>query len=265
MQLVEVDGVRSRLQRQGSGSPLVYLHSGFGEAGPLPVFGEFAGAGFEVFAPELPGFGRSDPPSGWHRVEDAVFHLRRILDVLGLERVTMVGSSLGGWLAAEVAVWFPERVGALVLLDSLGLRVEGAPVFEIFGSPQHEVWRRALPGGGDLPALIRPALEDGDDPNAVLVHLLHAMEAQARIGWNPYLHDPALARRLHLVGAPTLVVWGAEDGIVPLAHGEAYAAAIPGARLVVLDGCGHLPALERPAAVASLVADFVRETTGTRW
>lgn len=247
MDTVVVEGKTSRVHRQGSGAPLLYLHSCFGEGGPLPVFDELAAAGFAVVAPELPGFGASDPAPDWHRVEDAVFHLRAMLDVLGLDAPVVVGSSLGGWLAAELAVWFPERVSRLVLLDAAGLRVEGAPVFDLFAATQREVLRRVLPHGGDLMAWLAPAVVD-DGP---LLHLFRAMEATARIGWNPFLHDPKLPGRLAGVRAPTVVVWGADDGFIPAAHGGAFAAAIPGAALRVLDGCGHLPAMEQPAAVAA--------------
>src|SRR5438105_10161862 len=106
MESLSVDGKTARLHRQGVGQPLVYLHSGFGEVGALPFFAELERAGFEVLAPELPGFGASDPAPDWHHVEDAVFHLRLVLDALAVDRAVLVGSSLGGWLAAALAVWF---------------------------------------------------------------------------------------------------------------------------------------------------------------
>jgi pimeloyl-ACP methyl ester carboxylesterase len=256
MDSIIVDGLRARLYRAGpdDGPPVVYLHSGFGEVGALPLFDHLAGSGFRVLAPELPGFGHSDPPLDWHGIEDAVFHLGRLLDVLDLRHPTVVGSSLGGWLAAELAVWFPDRVGRLVLVDAVGLRVEGAPVADLFRLRPRELAARVLPNGGDLLSLLAPAIEGDDDPNAALLHLFHAMESTARLGWNPYLHDPKLARRLHLVVAPTLVLWGGDDGLVPLAHGEAYAAAIAGSTLEVLPDVGHLPALECPEMVAGAMA-----------
>ena len=229
-------------------TPLVYLHSGFGEAGALPLFDHLADAGFAVTAPALPGFGESGPAHDCHRIEDAVFSLRSFLG----ERPVVVGSSLGGWLAAELAVWFPDQVAALVLVDAMGLRIEGRPIFDIFAARYQETIRQVLPHGGDLLELLEPAY-DADDPAAPLLHLFNASEATARLGWNPFLHDPKLLERLPGVAAPTLVVWGADDGVVPLAHGEAFAAAIPDARLEVIERCGHLPALEQPAALANLV------------
>ncbi len=258
MDTVVVDGKSGRVHRDGphDGVPLLYLHSGFGEAGALPLFAHLADAGFRVTAPELPGFGPSDPAPDWHGVEDAVFHLRRLVDVLGLDRPVVVGSSLGGWLAAELAVWFPEQVRSLVLAGAVGLRLDDAPIFDFFKARHPETMRRVLPNGGDLLALLAPAY-DADDPTAALLHLFNATEATARIGWNPFLHDPKLLGRLPLVTARALVLWGAEDGIVPRAHAEAYSSAIPDARLEIVDGSGHLPALEQPAAMADRVAGFV--------
>ncbi|WP_239394536.1 alpha/beta fold hydrolase [Frankia sp. CiP3] len=244
--------------RAGNGRPLVYLHSTFGEVGDLPLFAELAKAGFQVTAPELPGFGRSEPITSWQRIEDVVFTLRRILDNLGVGPAVFVGSSLGGWLTAEIAVWFPERVDALGLLAPLGLRVDGAPVFEIFGASDEELLSRALPHGRQkLPEYLAPAVADhGDDPSALLVHLFNAIGTTARIGWNPYLHDPALPARLPLVRTPTLVVWGEDDAILPRAHAAAYAAAT-GGHLKVISGTGHLPALEQPREIAAELAAFI--------
>jgi pimeloyl-ACP methyl ester carboxylesterase len=243
--------------RCGSGRPLLYLHSGFGEVGALPLFAALADAGFRVVAPELPGFGRSDPAPDWHRVEDAVFHLRRMCEALSLPPCTVVGSSLGGWLAAELAVWFPDRVSSLVLVDAVGLRVDGAPVFDLFAARQRELLEHVFPHGGDLLTMIAPAIEGTDDEHALLLHFFHAMEATARLGWNPFLHDPKLRGRLPLVSAPALVVWGGDDAVVPVEHGEVYADEIPDATLTVLDGCGHLPALEQPDELAAVVSSAV--------
>jgi len=259
LRTLDVDGVRIRHLRVGEGVPLVYLHSAFGEVGGLPVFTALARAGFEVHAPELPGFGHSDAVTSWQSIADVVFTLRRILDRLDVGPAVLVGSSLGGWLAAEIAVWFPERVRALALLSPLGLRIDGAPIFEIFGASDDVLLPRLLAGSPALAehlgeALARPAGTDPDpDPLALPLHLFRAMEATARIGWNPYLHDPRLPERLGLIGAPAVVVRGDRDGILPRAHASAYASAIRGARLAELPDCGHLPALERPAEIVALV------------
>ncbi len=261
MQVVDVDGKKVRTFRTGHGRNLVYLHSGFGEGGPLELFHALAAKGFAVTAPLLPGFGGSDPANEWHRIEDVVFFLRRLFVALGVERPVLMGSSLGGWLAAELAIWFPEKVAGLVLVDAFGLRVEGHPIFEVFGSPPREVSRRAFPKGGDVVPFVRGVLEEPDAPDALRLHFFSALEATARIGWNPYLHDPKLLGRLGFVEAPTLVVWGADDGIVPVEHGRVFSESISGARLEVVEGCGHLPALEAPELLAEKVSLLMGEST----
>ncbi|HTK64121.1 MAG TPA: alpha/beta hydrolase [Pseudonocardia sp.] len=266
MRTENVDGHRIRVHEQGSGQPLVYLHSGSGEVGPMPIFAGLADAGFRVLAPELPGFGESDKAPRWRRIEDVVLHLRRTFDVLELDSAVLVGSSFGGWLAAELAVWFPERVRALVLVDAIGLRVDEAPISDVFGGPGSDVEEllyRANPHGRDMAALMAPVY--GDDPPADLPlrYQIRGMEVLAKVGWNPYMHNPLLAERLTLISAPTLVLWGADDHLVPPAHGERYAAGIPGARLELIPDCGHLPAIEQPETTASLVTAFVAEQRAT--
>lgn len=262
MESVTVDGRRIRVHVEGTGRPLVYLHSGSGEVGPMPVFAQLAAAGFRVLVPELPGFGESDKAPDWRGVDDVVLHLRRVFDVLELDAAVVVGSSFGGWLAAELAVWFPERVRALVLADAVGLRLDGAPISDVFGGPGsviEELLARANPHGRDMAALMAPLFEPEAPADLPLRYQIRGMEVLARVGWNPYLHNPRLLGRLPLITAPTLVLWGAQDTLVPVAHGERYAAAIPGARLVTVPECGHLPAIEQPGITAELIAAFVSE------
>ncbi len=259
MERVRVDGVEIRLYRTGSGPQVLYLHSGFGELGPLPFIENLARCGLSVTAPEMPGFGTSERCREWHEIEDVVFFYRQLLDVLDLEAPAVIGQSLGGWLAAELAVWFPERVSALVLIDAVGLHIDGAPIHELFGVDPVKLMPLVFPNGGNLLEHIAPALEGQADSDAVLLHFFRAMETTAAVGWSPYMHDPKLRGRLHLVRAPALIIHGERDGIVPLRHSEEYARSIPNARLEVLGNLGHLPALEAPESVSALVAEFLRE------
>lgn len=269
---LDVDGASIRVWRTGSGrpgaAPLVYLHSEFGEFGALPLFGRLAGAGLDVLAPELPGFGESDPVTGWRRIEDAVFTVRRILDRLGVGRAVLAGSSLGGWLAAETAVWFPDRVAALALLGPYGLRLDGTPALDLFSAAPDDLRRLAVADGSKVHTAYAPALPGPDDQDAAsgadapdrvkarLLQAFRAQEATARIAWNPYLHDPALRARLPLITAPTLILYGEQDGILPRTHAEAYTAAIPGARLRILADCAHLPAIEQPQLTAEYIVEL---------
>lgn len=258
---VQVDGRPVRLTRidgPGGAPTLVWWHSELGEVGDQPFLRALAGHGIGVLAPEIPGFGATEAPEAGLERADLWFMCRRILDELAPGPVALGGAGLGGWLAAELAVWWPRRVTALVVADAFGLHLDDAPVHDIFGAPHHETWDRMFPGGGDALAHIRPALADPGDPDAVLVHLFRAQAATARVGWNPFLHDPLLADRLGTLRVPALVVWGGSDGVVPPAHAHRWAALLPDARLEVLDGAGHLPHLERPDEVAALIAGHLR-------
>ena len=258
MERVKVDGVTVRVFKEGSGPEVIYFHSGFGEMGPIRFLTELAASGFTVVALEMPGFGASESSRDWHKIEDAIFFYRRALDTLEIDYPALVGQSLGGWIAAEIAVWFPERVRAMVLIDSVGLYVEGEPIHELFGVEPIKLMPLVFPSGGNIVEHVVPALEGNLDSDSVLLHFFRAMEATAAIGWSPYMHDPKLRERLKTVRAPALVIHGEKDGIVPVAHSEVYAAELPKARLEILDGLGHLPALEQPSMVAGIVTDFLR-------
>lgn len=249
---IDVHGARTEVLRGGKGSPLLYLHSAGGSF--WSPFLDRVAERFSVYAPTLPGFGNS---GGFERIDsiaDLVFHTIDVIDELGLERVPVMGLSLGGWLAAELAVHHPERFAKLVLIDAIGLEVKGAPIAEfflvdaaaarklLFYEPESEMARTLVP----------------DDPTGeALEAVLKAREATARVAWNPYLCNPKLRERLYRVKAPTLVVWGEDDRLVPLAHGEAYAAGITGAALVTVPRTSHAPSLERPEETARLVLDFL--------
>ena len=173
----------------------------------------------------------------------------------------VVGASFGGWIAAEIAALYPERVERLVLVDALGLWIDAAPIGELFGSTPPELAEMLFHDQDHpLAQMLRAMTSIADVPEDFAHAQLKALEAAAKVGWNPYMHDPKLEVRLRRVTAPTLVVWGREDRLVPLVYGERYRDRIPGARLEVLPRCGHLPAIERPAELAEVALDFLSQT-----
>lgn len=250
---------RVQLRRLGAGDPLVYLHSATGEGEALVLLDVLA-EHFDVVAPMFPGYGESEGIERIDDMEDAAFHLLDVLDRLGLQAPAVVGHSLGGWMAAELAVRYPERVGALVLVNPVGLHVPGAPVKDVFGrSPADLAGDFFADPEHPMAQLMRLFAEvrGSDMPFDVVRPFWQTMAATARLGWDPYLHNPKLRKRLHRVAAPTLVVRGARDTLVPRAHAEAYASEIGGARLVEVDDAAHLLAIEKPDVLAGLVRDFL--------
>ena len=250
--------------RAGTGPPVVYLHSGMGEGPGLAFLGELAGTN-GVVAPVFPGFGESEGIGEIDDMEDAVFHVLDLLDQLGLDAVPFVGLSLGGWMAAEVATRYPERVRRLVLVNPAGLYLPDAPVTDIFGKPPAELAAIMFADQSHPVAQMMHALaERYDDPASMseiplelLLPMVKSMSATAKLAWDPYLHNPKLARRLRRISSPTLIVHGSGDELIARAHAEAYAAAIPDARIVDVEGAGHMLTLEKPAELARLVREFL--------
>jgi pimeloyl-ACP methyl ester carboxylesterase len=244
--------------------PVVYLHSATGEGPGLPVLEDLADT-HAVIAPMFPGFGESEGIEQIDDVEDAVFHLLDVFDALGLGAApapAIVGLSLGGWLAAEVATRYPERVSALVLVNPAGLYVKGHEIGEIFNRPPADLAQVLFADQSHPLAQALHAAQSMMDshqqvPFELIRPQLQTMAATAKIGWRPYLHNPKLARRLYRVTAPTLIVHGKQDGLIPREHAEAYAAGIAGARLVDVDGAAHLLPLEKPAELAALIREHV--------
>ena len=246
-----------RLLQGGSGAPLLYLHS----AGMDVEWGEIherLASRYTVLLPAHPGFSDSTGLDEVDGIFDLVLHYTDLLDVLGLDAVPTVGASLGGWIAAELAALYPRRVAKLVLVDAVGIWIDGTPIRELFGTKPPAL-APLMFYDQDFPiaAMMRAYDERVPLPEEILLPQMKALEATAKVGWNPYLHDPKLEPRLRRVTAPTLVVWGKQDGIVPLAYAEKWKRLIAGARVEVIDRCGHLPSIERPAALADAVLGFL--------
>lgn len=251
--IVDVGGKAIQVWSGGSGRPLLYLH-GADVCWWMPAH-DFLAARHRVHAPVHPGFGSS---AGFEQIEgmdDLVFHTLDVMDALRLERPDVVGLSLGGWLAAELALRHPARVGRLVLVDAAGTRVPGVERADLFMAPPARA--RALLFVDPESAVARQVVPDAPPPER-LEAALRGREAAARLSWNPHVAYRKLTSRLGRIQAPTLVIWGAQDRVLPLALGQAYQRGIPGARLETVEGCGHLPPFEQPERFARLVLDFLQ-------
>lgn len=251
--------------RGGDGPEVVYLHSAQGETAGL-LFLERLADWAGVVAPVLPGFGESEGIEQIDDVEDAVFHLLDVFDSLGLASPAVVGLSLGGWLAAELATRYPERVSRLVLVNPAGLHIPGHPIGEIFGRNLDELAQELFYDQSHPVAALMHQMASlsmstltGEVPFDLLKPIIQSQAATAKLGWDPYLHNPKLQRRLYRVTAPTLVVHGAADGLIPREHAAAYASGIAGARLVDVDEAAHMLPLEKPDELSALVQHFLNE------
>jgi pimeloyl-ACP methyl ester carboxylesterase len=248
---LEVQGGSIQLMRGGSGPPLLFLHAAGGAGAWLPFHGLLARR-FDVVAPDHPGFGGSDDLPEVEGIDDLVYHYLDVLDRLELEQVTVVGASLGGWVAAELAVHSPERVDRLALLGAAGLRIPGHMATDLFLMTPEQVVA-TLYKHPERAAGLFPAEPDID----FILATYRDMAGLARYAWHPFLSNPKLERRLHRITARTLVLWAEDDRVVPLVHGQRYAARIPDATLRVVEDCGHAMYFERTDAFADAVIEFL--------
>lgn len=252
---VELAGGRVHMFRGGTGEPLLFLHAAGGAGTWLEFHGRLADAGFEVLAPDHPGFAKSDDFPLVEAMDDLVYHYLDLLDALRLDRVHLVGASFGGWIAAELAVAASHRLRSVTLLSAAGLRLPDHPVPDLFLMPPTRLAETLY---HDPP----PAPEGsaaGPDIDAVLAAYRDST-ALARFCWAPYLSNPKLERRLHRVSVPALVVAPSDDRLIPVAHARRYAALIPGARFTEVPDSGHAMYFERPAEFAAAVTGFLQSS-----
>jgi pimeloyl-ACP methyl ester carboxylesterase len=248
---LDVRRVRTHVLGAGRGRPLLVLHPEFG-ADLWSPYHDLLAERFRIVAPDLPGFGRSDRPEWLDEVDDLVFHLIDLLDELKLDRVSIVGTSFGGWVAAAVAVAHPERVERLVLAAPAGIRVDGVERYDLFANSAEEVLRHLFHDPSRIAQIV--PVEYGPD---VVVRAYRELTTLARLAWNPYYYDPKLQQRLPRVTAPTLIIWGEEDEFLSRRHGEVFSSLLPYATLKTLPGCGHLVPLEDAASFSTLAIEFL--------
>jgi pimeloyl-ACP methyl ester carboxylesterase len=254
-QFITVRNHRVRVLQMGTGPALLYLH-GSGDTGAwLPALSELA-TSFRVIRPDHPGFNGSDEVSGIDNVHDLAFFTLDLLDKLELDRVSVLGASLGGWLALDLATIEPGRIDRIVVIGSAGLRVEGVPQPDVFTLSPSQIAELLFHDRDRQEEALAQARALDQDPAAMQAYLRNRV-ATAHLAWNPYFHDPKLLHRIHRITAPVLVVWGAEDRVIPSAHGERWAQLLSGARLEIVSEAGHLPHVERPARFTALVEPFL--------
>lgn len=231
----------------GSGRPVLLLHGGAGP-GSVAGFGNaLAAAGAHALTPTHPGFDGTPRPERLDSVDDLAALYRDLLDHLDLSDVVVVGSSVGGWIAARLALLGTPRVTGLVLVGAVGIEVPGHPVTDVAGLDPARLAELAF---HDAEAFrIDPAQLD-EAQRAATVANLATLSTYAGD-----MTDPGLRRDLRGITVPTVVAWGVSDGIVDPGYGRAYADAIPGSRFVLLSGSGHLPQIEQPDEMLAVVRD----------
>lgn len=252
---LSVRGVELELLRRGSGRAVLALH-GMQPINPEARFLDMLGRSAAVIAPSHPGFGGSPRPHDFDTVYDLVHLYLEMLEALPQDKITLMGFSFGGWLAAEVAAASCHRIERLILVDAFGIKIsdrETPDILDVFNTHPDEVARRSWRD----PERFKPDFNTWDDD--MLVRYARGRETLSLYGFQPYMYNPQLKRWLGRIGVPTLVLWGASDGIVKPEYGEAYAGLIPGARFTLIANAGHHPEIEQPEQFAKLVSDFLAQ------
>jgi pimeloyl-ACP methyl ester carboxylesterase len=253
-QTVQVGDASLHLLRGGSGRPTLVMHGFEGPEGWL-AFHDALSKGADVIAPSHPGFGESPRPAWMETIGHQALFYEWFLRSQGIREADLVGFGIGGWIAAEMAAMNSENLRRLVLIDAAGIQPTEGAIADIFVRRWREVVESCVHDPESAAEYRRiydasPIVDFGGPREA-------GRSMTMRMCYRPYMHDPAFPAALGAISVPTLVVWGADDRIFPVECGRMYQAAIAGARLEVIEGCGHWPHYEKPAELAEAVQRFL--------
>jgi pimeloyl-ACP methyl ester carboxylesterase len=243
----------------GQGPTLLFLHGAGGAANmfageqPSPFLLELAKS-FRVVVPEHPGFGVKERPGWLDNIHDLAYFYLDYMALRGFKDVHLVGQSLGGWLALEIAVRNTKHLASLTVAGAAGLKLQGVPKGDIF------LWTREDFG--------RNMFHDQEVAKAFMAHqptpdqlksILRNNETLALLAWEPRMVDPDLHKWLHRIDVPTHVIWAEHDKVLPKDYGQAITKLVNGAKFTVLPETGHLLHLDRPEAFSRTVQGFIQE------
>jgi pimeloyl-ACP methyl ester carboxylesterase len=249
--MMSVRDCRIRLMRGGNGSPMLYLHGAGGGGIWLPFLSRLASK-LDVIFPEHPGFGESDTPPWLDSIADLANFYLDFLDQLDLEGVHVVGHSLGGWIAAELAVRNSARLASLTLVAAGGIHVKGVEQVDTFLTSDEQRIRDLFYDQKLAEAIIPTALRAEAEDTALKNRM-----TTAKLIWQPRGYDPNLQKWLHRIKVPTLLIWGDHDRLFPKEYAFSYQDLIPGSRAVILRDCGHVPQVEQEDAFVAELLSFI--------
>jgi pimeloyl-ACP methyl ester carboxylesterase len=254
-ELVQVADVQIQLRQGGTGEPLLVLHSELGVPGWLRTY-ELLAQHYTVYVPSLPGFGQSARPDWIISIRDlAAWVTWFTRDLKLLKPLNVIGFSMGGWIAAEIATVNAAIFKKMVLVGAAGLKPEEGQVWDYFVNSGKEAFEAAFYDPAQSPEYAQYYDKVWTPEEAEQVEINREMAA--RLLWKPYMRSHTLSALLRGVATPTLIVWGREDRIIPLDACQLYQRAIKGATAEILDRCGHMPEMEQPDAFVKAVLDFL--------
>jgi pimeloyl-ACP methyl ester carboxylesterase len=251
LKTLDVIGFELEVLERGAGRKILILH-GFGARGKAPFLELLAPHG-HIIAPMHPGFGSLPVPPWFNGVDDLAYIYLDLLDKLDWRDVTVIGISLGGWIACEMATKSTARMAKLILVDPIGIKVgdrETRDFPDIYALHPDAVAKLLFHDPANAPDY--STLSDEE-----MLPIARAREAGVLYLWEPYMHNPQLRRRLHRIDVPTLLVRGEHDGLTSDAYARTFAAAIPDATYQVIPNAGHSPQNEQADAFVGHVLRFL--------
>jgi len=247
-----VSGLPIAYRRQGQGEAVVLMHGAGFTRMWIPLY-QMMAERCDFIAPEQPGFGETPMPTWFRSFDDLTLLYDQLFDQLGLDRIHLIGFSMGGWAAAEFASFYPRRLKSLALITPVGLRLPDNPGVDIFQLPPAELMDRLFQDKSVMMEFL-PDVANFDEG----IQLYAEFAAAARLMWAPR-YNLALERRLQRLRCPTLVVGAEQDRLVPNEMSDRYAEVLPNSRLVRIPGTGHEPCLERPRPLADALLGLIEE------
>jgi pimeloyl-ACP methyl ester carboxylesterase len=248
---LDIAGLKVHVKRAGKGRPVLVLHHDIGTLDRLPFYDALAKT-HDVIIPHHAGWGKSERGSWMRSVRDVAVMHRGLLAQLGVEKASLVGLGFGGWVAAEMATMAPRDLSKLVLVGPMGIK-----------PPEGYIMDQAIVSYIDYPraGFADQANFDKNYGAAPTTDQLEAWDIARemcfRIAWKPYMYSQTLPHLLANVTAPTMIVWGDQDKIVPISTANVWKAAHSDARLDVIKNCGHFVDMEQPEVLARLTQDFI--------
>jgi pimeloyl-ACP methyl ester carboxylesterase len=273
-EFIKVGEINTHYVAAGSGMPLLFLHGLGGHWGHWEANIPALAQHYRVYAPDIVGFGLSDKPQAADRnLEFLLRCLRGFLDVQEIAQAVVIGNSMGGFLALQMALTYPQRISALGLVAAAGLgpeigwilRLQGLPILgDLVTIPNRRLVRLAMRSifydqSKATPKIVEEHYQHFCRPGARQCYL-----AVIRNGIGLHGQRYVLLDQLPQISVPTLIVWGAEDRLLPVRQARAAAARLPHSRLHILPECGHCPQMEKPEEFNRLVLDFLAELAPAR-
>ena len=249
---IDVRGTGIHLRRGGSGEPMLFLHGASGVAGWIPTFQALSET-HDLMVPDHPTYGLSDEPDWLDSMDDLAMFYLDFLDQMDLNGVHLVGNSLGGWLAMEIAVRNSSRLKSLTLVGTAGIRIAGKPIADIFMMDPHDLVREIYVDQSIADNILGMELTE----EQVDIQIRNRV-ATARLGWQPRLFNPNLRKWLHRIDVPTHVIWGDTDKIVDPVYAAEFGRIIAGSEVTMIEQAGHLPHVERPEPFVEAVSGFIQ-------